>query len=292
MILWYSSLDVNPTSTSTSTSTTVTNPPHQQNQTTTTSKMPPTTDPSPGLTAATTAWRSRRLLYRAIEDTPADRQTLHLFADADPFAISMSSLRPVAPLPLTSIRRLYENVESIHLRAFICLPPSDAEVEEWEALVAEKCEVAGVKARLDVEKLRLEYPRPGPTPIGVVTLRPNGGPETMHHRNAQIGVGLGEQWRGKGYGGEAVNWVLDWGFGRLGLHRIWLDAFEYNERACGLYKKLGFVEEGREREAVLWERGWWDLVRFGMLEGEGEVLRGKGKSEVKGKMEEEKKKEE
>lgn len=166
----------------------------------------------------------------------------------------------------------------LHIRAFICLPPTDSDIAQWEALIQEKAEKSGLTATLDVEKLKGEFPRPEAKPIGVVTLMPPmGGDQERHHRNAMIGVGIAMEWRGRGYGGEAVDWVLDWGFGRLGLHRIWLAAFEYNERACRLYRKLGFVEEGREREAVLYERRWWDMVRFGMLEGEWEALRAQQK---------------
>ncbi|KAK3402830.1 acyl-CoA N-acyltransferase [Sordaria brevicollis] len=235
------------------------------------------------------AWRSPRLLYRAIEDTPTDRLTLHTFIDADPVAIAMSSLRPLSPQPITFGQRLYENAHLLHIRAFICLPPTEEEISQWEAAIAEKAEKSTLGV-LDVEKLKMEFPKPGPKPIGVVTLCPPMGLEEQgHHRNAMIGVGIATEWRGKGYGGEAVDWVLDWGFGRLGLHRIWLAAFEFNERACRLYRKLGFVEEGRDRESVLFERRWWDLVRFGMLEGEWEQLREKRKKSEDGeggKMEE------
>ncbi|EGO61365.1 hypothetical protein NEUTE1DRAFT_77319 [Neurospora tetrasperma FGSC 2508] len=235
-----------------------------------------TTHYSPTLT---NAWRSPRLIYRAIEDNPVDRHTLWTFFDNDPTSIAMASLRPLNPQPLAFVQRLYEHAHTLHIRVFICLPPSDSDIVQWESLILEKAEKSGLTATLDVEKLKTEFPRPGPTPIGVVTLMPPMGTEELHHRNAMIGVGIGAEWRGKGYGGEAVDWVLDYGFGRLGLHRIWLAAFEYNERACRLYRNLGFVEEGREREAVLYERKWWDMLRFSMLEGEWEALRVRQKEE-------------
>lgn len=166
----------------------------------------------------------------------------------------------------------------LHIRVFICLPPTEEENQQWEGLIKEKAEKNGLTATLDIEKLKMEFPKPEPKPIGCLTLMATS-EEGLHHRNAMVGVGIAEGFRGKGYGGEAVDWVLDWGFERLGLHRIWLAAFGYNERAVRLYKKLGFVEEGREREAVLYERKWWDIVRLGMLEGEWEALRKRQREE-------------
>jgi RimJ/RimL family protein N-acetyltransferase len=46
-----------------------------------------------------------------------------------------------------------------------------------------------------------------------------------------------------------------------------------------LYARLGFVEEGREREALWHEGEWWDSVEFGMVEREWAVLREKWREE-------------
>lgn len=39
-----------------------------------------------------------------------------------------------------------------------------------------------------------------------------------------------------------------------------------------LYQKLGFVLEGREREAVWHEGRFWDGIEYSMLEGEWKSL--------------------
>jgi len=46
-----------------------------------------------------------------------------------------------------------------------------------------------------------------------------------------------------------------------------------------LYKRMGFVEEGRIRESVWLDRKWYDEVHLGILESEWEALRGLGKAE-------------
>ena len=81
----------------------------------------------------------------------------------------------------------------------------------------------------------------------------------------------------KGYGSEAINWALDWGFKQAGLHRIGIDAFSYNHGATQLYERLGFVFEGRKRELLWFNGGWHDWISYSMLVDEWRELRGRGK---------------
>jgi RimJ/RimL family protein N-acetyltransferase len=89
-----------------------------------------------------------------------------------------------------------------------------------------------------------------------------------HHRNTEIGLDILHLYQGRGYGSEAINWALDYAFRRAGLHRVQVRGFSYNTGAIRLYERLGFTLEGREREAVYYEGAWWDVVTFGMVEGE------------------------
>ena len=68
-----------------------------------------------------------------------------------------------------------------------------------------------------------------------------------------ITIGEKDAW-GHGYGTEATRLMLDHAFGTLGLHRIGLSVFSFNERAIRSYKSCGFVMEGRAREAI-WRDG-------------------------------------
>jgi RimJ/RimL family protein N-acetyltransferase len=81
--------------------------------------------------------------------------------------------------------------------------------------------------------------------------------------------------QGKGYGSEAIKWVLEWGFLAAGLHRVSIACFSFNEGARRLYERLGFVVEGRAREVVWKNGGWHDSIMMGMLEGEWRANRGK-----------------
>ena len=60
--------------------------------------------------------------------------------------------------------------------------------------------------------------------------------------------------------------MLDHAFGTLGLHRIALYVFEFNERAIRAYRRCGFVIEGRSRESIWRDGRWWDELAMSVLE--------------------------
>ena len=82
--------------------------------------------------------------------------------------------------------------------------------------------------------------------IGVV------GIENIDHikRKGTLGIFIGDKdYRGNGYGTEALRLVLDFGFNYLNLNNIKLDVLEFNKRAISCYKKCGFKEYGRRRQS-------------------------------------------
>jgi RimJ/RimL family protein N-acetyltransferase len=83
-------------------------------------------------------------------------------------------------------------------------------------------------------------------PIGHGNIRDIGSVD----RTAEFGIVIGEaDCRGKGYGTEATPLMLDYAFTALGLHNVWLDTVSFNERAIRAYRRAGFREIGRRREA-------------------------------------------
>jgi RimJ/RimL family protein N-acetyltransferase len=86
------------------------------------------------------------------------------------------------------------------------------------------------------------------------SLRPIGnlGLHQVDHfnRTAMFGIVIGEKdcW-GKGYGTEATRLLLEYAFTGLGLHNVMLFVFARNERAIRAYRRAGFREIGRRREA-------------------------------------------
>jgi RimJ/RimL family protein N-acetyltransferase len=54
---------------------------------------------------------------------------------------------------------------------------------------------------------------------------------------------------GRGYGTDAVNCIVDFGFGELRLERIYLRVFDYNPRAKRSYEKAGFSTDATLRHS-------------------------------------------
>jgi putative acetyltransferase len=61
---------------------------------------------------------------------------------------------------------------------------------------------------------------------------------------ASIGMAVAPDWRGRGVGSallaEAIRWAR-----QVGVEKLVLSVYPDNEAALGLYRKFGFVEEGR-----------------------------------------------
>ena len=71
------------------------------------------------------------------------------------------------------------------------------------------------------------------------------------NRNADAFIAIGDdKYRGKGFGKIAMQYLVKFGFKKLGLHKICLGVFEKNKPAINLYKKLGFVTEGILKDDV------------------------------------------
>ena len=74
------------------------------------------------------------------------------------------------------------------------------------------------------------------------------------NRNANIFIAIGDDdYRGKGIGKNALEWLIDYGFKKLKLHKINLGVFEKNICAIHLYKKFGFVVEGILKDEVFFD---------------------------------------
>ncbi|GAA4538277.1 GNAT family N-acetyltransferase [Amycolatopsis samaneae] len=88
--------------------------------------------------------------------------------------------------------------------------------------------------------------------------------------NAELTIYLGEKshW-GKGYGTEAMRLMCAYGFNVMRLHLIALWVVAENESARRVYRKVGFQEDGRHREAFRGEDGKrYDMILMSLLNGE------------------------
>ena len=89
------------------------------------------------------------------------------------------------------------------------------------------------------------------------------------NRNAFIGIFIGEEeHRNKGYGAEAIQLILAYGFKTLNLHNVMLSVHEDNFEGIACYKKVGFREVGRRREWLFKNGKYIDIIYMDMLECE------------------------
>jgi RimJ/RimL family protein N-acetyltransferase len=51
----------------------------------------------------------------------------------------------------------------------------------------------------------------------------------------------------------------------LGFHRLELEIYGFNERACAHAERVGFVREGVKRQAYLYDGAWADAVLYSLL---------------------------
>ena len=88
-------------------------------------------------------------------------------------------------------------------------------------------------------------------------------------RKAGLGIMIGERsYWSNGYGTDAIVTLLLFAFHEMTLHRVWLQVFEFNERAIACYQKCGFKEEGRLRQDYYYEGRYWDSVVMSILRDE------------------------
>ena len=87
------------------------------------------------------------------------------------------------------------------------------------------------------------------------------------NRNYILGILIGEKSaRERGYGTEAVKMLVDFAFQNLNAHRVCLSLAADNTRAFNCYKRVGFVEFGREHETDWYDGKWHDTLHMEILE--------------------------
>jgi ribosomal protein S18 acetylase RimI-like enzyme len=84
------------------------------------------------------------------------------------------------------------------------------------------------------------------------------------HGFGEIGMLVDRGWRGRGAGSALVQAAI--GLAReQGLHKLSLEVFAHNTAAIGLYRKCGFVEEGRRTRQYRRASGeLWDSIVMGL----------------------------
>ncbi|MDG4863351.1 GNAT family protein [Streptomyces sp. T-3] len=86
---------------------------------------------------------------------------------------------------------------------------------------------------------------------------------------AEIDIYLGEKdYWGRGHATDAMRTMCRYGFEKMRLHKITLTVVAENVTAQHIYKKVGFVEEGRLRRCFRRDGQWHDMFTMGLFEEE------------------------
>lgn len=88
---------------------------------------------------------------------------------------------------------------------------------------------------------------------------------------ADIGYELDPKHWGQGYATEAAHAMVDFGFHRFGVHRVWSWCVADNTGSTHVLEKLGMRQEGRLREKEYYKDRWWDTLMYAILADEWEV---------------------
>jgi RimJ/RimL family protein N-acetyltransferase len=102
-------------------------------------------------------------------------------------------------------------------------------------------------------------------PVGVISLMNIS--DTNESAELSVIVGHPDD-RHQGYGTEAIKLLLGYAFEELKLNRVGLSAFDFNGEALVAYEKLGFVVEGRYRQAIKRYSGFHDAILMSILKNE------------------------
>jgi RimJ/RimL family protein N-acetyltransferase len=73
------------------------------------------------------------------------------------------------------------------------------------------------------------------------------------------------RFRGRRLADEAARLFQRLLLSELGYHRLELEIYAFNERACAHAERAGFVREGRKRKAYLKDGEWVDSVLYAVV---------------------------
>lgn len=161
------------------------------------------------------------------------------------------------PLELEDSERYYEWFNNPELRRFLMLPFPVSRLQEKEFIERIIRSKEDIVVAIVLKK--------GDRLIGNVGLHRI----DRVNRCAWLGIAIGDpEMVSKGLGTEALRLMVEYGFRTQNLHRIELQVHEFNERALAAYQKIGFVEEGRRREAVYSGGKYHDSILLSILKDE------------------------
>ncbi|MBK7572995.1 MAG: GNAT family N-acetyltransferase [Bacteroidetes bacterium] len=100
--------------------------------------------------------------------------------------------------------------------------------------------------------------------VGVLDFKNNSKIRLSH--SGEFGISILPEFQDKKIGSKMIEYLITWARSKPKLKKINLSVFESNKRAIHVYKKLGFVIEGQQKNAVqIAEDVFIDLIQMGMV---------------------------
>jgi RimJ/RimL family protein N-acetyltransferase len=138
---------------------------------------------------------------------------------------------------------------------------------ELFAAVAEEREAIATEPPVDVDERTALFAR---TAAGTVVAVADGRVigmlhvDVSRHGFGEFGMLVDRDWRGRGAGSALVQATVEWARDH-GLHKLCLEVFAHNSAAIALYRKYGFMEEGRRIKQYRRDSGeLWDSIVMGL----------------------------
>jgi diamine N-acetyltransferase len=88
------------------------------------------------------------------------------------------------------------------------------------------------------------------------------------NRSIRVGGDILPEYQGKGHGKRMFRLFKKYCFDYLNMNRMWLLVLETNEVALNLYRGAGFLEEGRQRQAIYRDGRYVDYIMMSLLKSE------------------------
>ncbi|MDD5417332.1 MAG: GNAT family N-acetyltransferase [Candidatus Nanoarchaeia archaeon] len=106
-------------------------------------------------------------------------------------------------------------------------------------------------------------PKNKKTLIGIVSLHLK-----WENKRAELGYWLGKKYWGNGYMPETVKTILDFGFNKLKLNKIYARAFVVNSASKRVLEKSGFKKEGTLQQHYFKNGRFYDAYSFSITKSQ------------------------
>ena len=169
--------------------------------------------------------------------------------------------RMIANQPQSTYRFWWADAEVTKFNSHGLFPQSEKELENFFDTIGRNNIVWAIMARRDpngVDTGKLHH-------IGNTSLQSI----NFIHRSGEYAIVIGEKaYWGKGYASETAQFVLQHGFKRLGLNRIWTGTAAVNLGMQRVAERMGMTKEGCSREGMYLDGNHVDIYHYGILRSE------------------------